>query len=227
MASELIRRELGVSGFVHDREQLVSIILLLCWGSPVQPIKMEPRRHESRRENPAGGPGSGQDCTTERKTNLSKVTNKADERQQRLGTAAMKVAIRLLTSPANAALQPGTTVGDSPRTCPSSLPRFGTSTVQVADGSTRIAGRCQTVRCGYWSGHCGLGVAVSIAGRTAVGQGLAAASPCELMTSCRWFAENGTDACHICDLVTRDPAESPALRELFETQPLQEAPNGR
>ncbi len=124
----------------------------------------------------------------------------------------MEVAVRLLAHPVPGAQSPATKVGQRPYLCPSSLPEFGTEQVQMADGTTRTAGRCQTSRCAHWSDHCGLGVAVSVAGREAARHGLPERKPCGLSTTCRWFAENGTDACQICDLVARDPADSPALR---------------
>jgi hypothetical protein len=131
----------------------------------------------------------------------------------------MEVAVQLLASPVPGAHSPATKVGHRPYLCPSSLPEFGTEQVQMADGTTRTAGRCQTSRCAHWSDHCGLGVAVSVAGREAVRLGLPETSPCGLSATCRWYAENGADACLICDLVARDPADSPAFRGTAHTSP--------
>jgi hypothetical protein len=125
----------------------------------------------------------------------------------------MDVAVHLLAYAEPGAYSPEKTVGPQPLLCPSSLPEFGAEKVPMADGTFRTAGRCQTSRCAHWSDHCGLGVAVSVAGRGATERGLSRRFPCGLSTTCRWFAENGADACQICDLVTRDPADSPALRE--------------
>lgn len=88
--------------------------------------------------------------------------------------------------------------------CPSSLPQFQVGEVRSAVEGTRPAGRCQTSRCGHFRGSCKLGVVVAISGRVASSRGLSVVEPCELRGTCRWFVENGADACQLCEHIVRE-----------------------
>ena len=74
---------------------------------------------------------------------------------------------------------------------------------QSAEG--RFSGPCATQRCLHWSGYCNLGAVLS-RGSTQLGIDLAdtpqTVGECPILGQCRWFAENGRDACVACTVVT-------------------------
>jgi len=84
--------------------------------------------------------------------------------------------------------------------------------VLVDDGGTlesqyRFAGGCVTHACGYWTGgHCGLGAEVAAQSPRVLAEdpALARLPRCGIRSRCRWFAEQGTAACHVCPLVVTD-----------------------
>ena len=70
----------------------------------------------------------------------------------------------------------------------------------------RFAGRCVEHDCGFWTGeHCALGARISQSYRSAVGAENEAALPhCAIRADCRWFAEQGRDACTACPHVVTE-----------------------
>lgn len=63
----------------------------------------------------------------------------------------------------------------------------------------RLAGPCVMSACSYWVGSCQLGRFVTeSAGDSDT------APECSIRGQCRWFAENGEDACGACSSVTFD-----------------------
>lgn len=67
-------------------------------------------------------------------------------------------------------------------------------------GQPRAAGICIRSRCIHWVEGCQLGIALS---QWADGGQRAAPSACAVQPRCRWYAENGEQACMSCPQLTR------------------------
>ena len=61
----------------------------------------------------------------------------------------------------------------------------------------RFAGPCVTDRCQHWGGgRCGVGDLIASAAT-----GDAQPPPCPIRATCRWWAQNGVAACHVCPMI--------------------------
>jgi hypothetical protein len=64
----------------------------------------------------------------------------------------------------------------------------------------RFGGVCIQGGCVYWANGCDLGTSVT---KVAIEKKLKPRDPCVFKALCRWFAENGADACGGCAFVSR------------------------
>lgn len=69
----------------------------------------------------------------------------------------------------------------------------------------RLASPCQQARCAHWNGHCELigelqeaGAARSVIPEQSV------LRPCGIRSSCRWYRQEGGEACAVCSIVVSD-----------------------
>lgn len=71
----------------------------------------------------------------------------------------------------------------------------------------RFAGPCVESGCAQWSGgRCGVIDSVLEERDELLPNGAPAALPhCAIRSACRWFAQAGAEACHVCPLVITDP----------------------
>lgn len=79
----------------------------------------------------------------------------------------------------------------------------------------RFAGPCVESGCQQWTGsRCGVIDAVVAQAETAVAGGIDGLDtplrPCPVRRECRWFAQQGAAACHVCPLVATDMRPVPA-----------------
>jgi hypothetical protein len=65
----------------------------------------------------------------------------------------------------------------------------------------RFGGVCVQGDCLHWANGCDLGASVT---KVAIEKKLKPRDPCVFKTLCRWFAENGADACGGCAFVSRE-----------------------
>lgn len=84
---------------------------------------------------------------------------------------------------------------------------FGDSRACEPVENQRFVGPCVSARCGYWDGHCQLGVLVALSVAVESSAFLTdfsarATLSCPIRPTCRWLAENGEDACSGCQGVT-------------------------
>jgi hypothetical protein len=66
----------------------------------------------------------------------------------------------------------------------------------------RFADTCQEGRCAQWTGH-GCGVIERVLSALAPPQ-VTALPPCAIRGKCRWYHQEGGDACAVCALVVTD-----------------------
>ena len=84
------------------------------------------------------------------------------------------------------------------------LQRLGAIGTRI-ENRFRFSGPCFREKCAQWSGaRCGLIDRVLSAIDDEVAS-KAALPRCGIRTTCRWFAQRGTAACHVCSHVIRDP----------------------
>lgn len=81
---------------------------------------------------------------------------------------------------------------------------------QPVEQQNRFAGPCVKHGCGFWSGErCTLAARISQSYRSAVGAEHAGALPhCAIRADCRWFAEQGRDACAACPHVITEARQT-------------------
>lgn len=83
------------------------------------------------------------------------------------------------------------------------------ATLPTAPGRTpestyRFAGPCVEGGCGHWSGsHCRLGEEMATH-HVEVPEDARSLPKCAIRPQCRWYAEQGADACTVCQFVTTD-----------------------
>ena len=114
-------------------------------------------------------------------------------------------------------LRPAPFIGErtSPASCPSSTPDRARATVPVSNGGERPAGPCAQTKCLHWSHGCTLGSSVAAVGRAVRKLSGATGQACALARQCRWFSENGSDACVMCPHLRRDEISN-LVTELME-----------
>jgi len=67
-----------------------------------------------------------------------------------------------------------------------------------AASSMRFTGKCFEAKCGHWDDGCDLGRRLANSVRTED----SVLRLCPIRVSCRWFSENGANACQACRFVT-------------------------
>lgn len=84
----------------------------------------------------------------------------------------------------------------------------------------RFAAPCQKGRCSHWDDACTLGDRIvkllPVASMTL--------PPCQIRTACRWYAEQGRDACRRCPQVITQYARATELMTLAATPPQPPSP---
>lgn len=130
------------------------------------------------------------------------MTRLSGEDTRKLERAAMGMVEVLLRPPHRFRLNARHEVL-TPCTCPSHDGAGATQQVEVRGHEIRPAGPCVTSRCGHFNNGCTLGMALSAAGARVVSKGREQRGPCGISGTCRWYLENGLDACQLCDMVTR------------------------
>jgi hypothetical protein len=78
----------------------------------------------------------------------------------------------------------------------------------------RFAGPCVEDGCAQWTGHS-CGVATHVVERaTAIGDATSrdgrALPRCAIRRTCRWFAQEGAEICHVCPTVVTDGRATPS-----------------
>jgi len=83
---------------------------------------------------------------------------------------------------------------------PLPLPESARSVLAERDAmrSTRFNGECIEDECVHWDDGCRLGRRLA----SRVQPEDPVLNPCPIRVSCRWFSENGSDACRACRFVT-------------------------
>ena len=75
---------------------------------------------------------------------------------------------------------------------------------QTLESQYRFAGPCVESGCGQWSGsHCRLGERLA-SRHEEVPADLSGLPKCAIRPRCRWYAEQGGDACSVCQFVVTD-----------------------
>jgi hypothetical protein len=138
------------------------------------------------------------------------------------------------SAPAGARLSADSVTGDDVKTCPSALCEEGALLLGVMTSSGKLAyvqpplrvdadfvarakarGRpertfrfsspCVEAACPQWTGdHCGIGELVTSQAHTVAAPASGELPNCAIRSSCRWFFEQGRDACSVCPLVIAD-----------------------
>lgn len=82
----------------------------------------------------------------------------------------------------------------------------------------RFSALCEESRCGQFDGtSCGLGKRVT----TGLVPVVDALPPCQVRPTCRWYAENGRDACLRCpQVITLVRSDGSRLSKVAQPQPL-------
>lgn len=88
----------------------------------------------------------------------------------------------------------------------------------TADRGFRFGAPCMEARCAHWADRqCGLIDRITaVVPHDAVMEEL---PRCTVRADCRWFAQSGVSACHVCPLVTRSSAASAAEPTQEGTEP--------
>ncbi len=87
---------------------------------------------------------------------------------------------------------------------PEEIAELPTAPGATPESQYRFAGPCVESGCGHWSGsHCGLGERIA-ARHTEVPGDERPLPRCAIRARCRWYAEQGGDACVVCQFVVTD-----------------------
>ena len=78
------------------------------------------------------------------------------------------------------------------------------------DYAYRFGGSCVQDACAHWTYGCDLGATIT---KVAIEKKLEPRDPCAFKTLCRWFAENGADACAGCAYISRGVVKSVDQRD--------------
>ena len=78
------------------------------------------------------------------------------------------------------------------------------------DYAYRFGGSCVQDACAHWANGCDLGATIT---KVAIEKKLKPRDPCAFKTLCRWYAENGANACGGCAYISRGIVKSVDQRD--------------
>ena len=137
-----------------------------------------------------------------------------DTQKQNITEAAMALR-HILDRPVSLRPAPLVSERTSPSTCPSSTPDRARAAVPMSNGRERPGGPCAQSACLHWLHGCTLGSSVAAVGRAVRTLNGTSGKACALAGQCRWFTENGADACLMCPHLRRDDISN-LVQEMLE-----------